>query len=287
MQPEASRRAYRAPLPPCDGEQLLERMQIVELKHKIVLVATDGRHGVRHRILVVDRELPRQLILEEDPCEYTAQECRARLDLLVAQGGGTIKKPVTAYGVLGFIRLVESYHMAVIERRRSVGRLAGHEIYAVEHVSFIQVYSGKMSDEARKNEGKYIKYLSDSHNTSPCFFSYSYDLTHTLQSNMGGSPVPGTPQNTPATADINDTGVGPGGGGGGSNSRDMFCWNYHLLHGGEFYRRVCKQWGVAIICGYFEQRTIQLPGSSTSSVRLRVTPLSPPHPLSVTVTYLL
>ena len=248
---------YRVPLPPCDGAQLLESLRIIELKHKILLSATDYRHRERHRIICIDRELPRQLIMEEDAREYTAEECRVQLELLVARGGGTIKKPTSAHGVLGFICLVESYHMAIIERRRSVGRLAGHEVFAVEQVSFIQIFTGKMSDEARRNEAKYIKYLSDSHNTSPCFFSYSYDLTHTLQSNMGGSPVPGAPP--PAAAEGKPH----------ASIRDMYCWNYHLLHGGGFHRRIsCKQWGVAIICGYFEQRTIQLPGSATGTVIL-------------------
>jgi hypothetical protein len=126
--------------------------------------------------------------------------------------GGTIKKPIRAFGIMGFIRLVESYHMAIIERRRSVGRLLGHEIFALEHVSFIQVYSGKMPEDSRHHEIKYIKYLSDSNLTSPCFFSYSLDLTRTLQSNMGGSPA-----HAPAVTAANPS---------------MYCWNHHLLHGG-------------------------------------------------------
>ena len=38
---------------------------------------------------------------------------------------------------------------------------------------------------------------------------------------------------------------------------------------GGFHRRLRnKQWGVALICGYFEQRTIPIRGSCTNSVTL-------------------
>ena len=171
---------------------------------------------------------------------------------LITQGGGTLKKPLTAHGLLGCVRLVESYHLAVVEHKRSVGWLMGHEIFAAEHVSFIQVYyPGKMSEDARKIESRYLRYLSDSHLTSPCFFSYSYDLTRTFQSNMGGRPV------APAGAWPDAAGS------------DMYCWNHHLLHGSGFYRQLrIKQRAVQLICGYFEQRTIQLCASPAGSVVL-------------------
>ena len=191
-------RRYSVPPPASSGTQPVETLRIYELKYKIVVIAeVQHRHGDdshrddrRHCILAIDRKLPRQLEFAEDPREYTADECRVQIDRLIADGGGTIAKPVTAFGILGFICLVESYHMAIVARRRSVGRILGHEIFAVEQVQYIQILAGKMSEEARKTEGRYAKFLADSHLTSPCFFSYTYDLTSTLQSNMGGSPAP-------------------------------------------------------------------------------------------------
>jgi hypothetical protein len=261
---------FQAPLPPCRSNRLLETLRIFELKHKIVIVATDRLQHEFWRIMSIDRSLPRQLLIDEDPNEYTPEQCRQQVDRLLAEGGGTTKKPLIAYGILGFIRLVESYHMAIIERQRPVGRLLGHEIFALDNMSFLQVFSGKMSDEAKKNEAKYIKYLSDSHLASPCFFSYTYDLSSTLQSNMGGCPCsPSSPQTqtgTFAEETCSNASSGSGeftGGEGWAGSREMFSWNEHLLNGGGFFRRLRnKQWAVRLISGYFEQRTVALRSSS-------------------------
>ena len=258
-------RRYSAPLPASSGAQPVETLHIYELKYKIIVIAeVQHRHGYhrhwddrRHCILAIDRKLHRQLEFEEDPREYTADECRVQIDRLIADGGGTIAKPVTAFGILGFICLVESYHMAIVARRRSVGRILGHEIFAVEQVQYIQIFAGEMSEEARKTEGRYAKFLADSHLTSPCFFSYTYDLTSTLQSNMGGSPAPFKGIHGVQ----GDRGVQEGGGG-GIGGRDMFCWNRHLLQGGGFYRKLHnKHWALVLISGFFEQRAVALTGA--------------------------
>ena len=234
---------YRPPLPA--WAHPLETLKIIELKSKLVVAATDRLSRRRWRILAIDREPRRQLAVEEDPREYTEEECRAEVGRLIAQGGGTLRKPLTAHGLLGCVCLVESYHLAVVERKRSVGWLMGHEIFAAEHVTFIQVYyPSKMSEDAKKVESKYLRYLSDSHLTSPCFFSYSYDLTRTFQSNMGGRPVAPTADCPTAPPDA-------------ASGSDMYCWNHHLLHGSGFYRQLRnKQWAVQLISGYFEQAYI-------------------------------
>ena len=80
-------RRYKAPLPPCRGEELLEFFKIMELKPKILIAATDRLRRHRWRILIIDREFPRQLIIQEDPSEYTEEECRAQLNSMIALGG--------------------------------------------------------------------------------------------------------------------------------------------------------------------------------------------------------
>ena len=95
----------------------MEELKIVELKHKIVIAAAFGPSRKKWRILSIERDLRWQLAVDEDPREYTEDECRVQVDLMVSQGGGTIKKPLVAFGILGLIRLVESHHLLVIERR--------------------------------------------------------------------------------------------------------------------------------------------------------------------------
>jgi hypothetical protein len=79
-------RRYKAPLPLCRGEELLEFFKIMELKPKILIAATDRLRRHRWRILIIDREFPRQLIIQEDPREYTEEECRAQLNSMIARG---------------------------------------------------------------------------------------------------------------------------------------------------------------------------------------------------------
>jgi hypothetical protein len=95
------------------------------------------------------------------------------------------------------------------------------------------------ASDIKRAEERYIRYLYDNDVTRDCFFSYTYDLTLTLQTNMGGSPRT----------------LGPG----AHCAQDMFTWNKSLLEGGGFITSLKDiRWATSLVHGFFEQRSVML-----------------------------
>ena len=138
------------------------------------------------------------------------------------------------------MRFLDQFYIALIMRRRLVGCIAGHSIYCVAAVKYFPLGSqAGMSVEAKRAEERYIKYLLDNDVMRDCFYSHSYALTRTLQTNMGGCPLAS--------------------GGASEDSHYMFTWNRRLLEGGGFLSSLKDQrWATHLVHGYFEQRSIVL-----------------------------
>jgi hypothetical protein len=140
---------------------------------------------------------------------------------------------------------------------RLVGHIAGHEIFAVEGVQYVPVSSAPVSNEVRRHEDKYLSYLTQNDLTRDCYFSYSYPLARTLQTNAGGCP--------------------PVSSGAATRAAEMFTWNHHLLHGGSFLSRLRdKSFAVPCIHGFFEQRTLSILSRQVAP-RPPIPPVSPVH----------
>ena len=73
--------------------------------------------------------------------------------------------------------------MILITKRRKVALVGHHTIYKVEDVAMVYI----PSESVRKHdseEAKYVKMFQSVDLSSNFYFSYSYDLTHSLQYNM-------------------------------------------------------------------------------------------------------
>lgn len=96
----------------------------------------------------------------------------------------------TIFGVLGRIRLVAGFYLVVITNRKHVGQVSGHDIWQIEEVDLIQftktsLHLSQKQDEWDKNyRGMLTSILSTSH----FYYSYTYDITHTLQRLRATSP---------------------------------------------------------------------------------------------------
>jgi hypothetical protein len=95
------------------------------------------------------------------------------------------------------------------------------------------------ASEIKRAEERYIRYLYDNDVTRDCFFSYTYDLALTLQTNMGGNPHTS--------------------GAGAQCAQDMFTWNRNLLEGGGFVSSLKdRRWATSLVHGFFDQRSVML-----------------------------
>ncbi|XP_029042944.2 polyphosphoinositide phosphatase isoform X1 [Osmia bicornis bicornis] len=95
----------------------------------------------------------------------------------------TFPRLVPAFGLLGFVRFLEGYYIILVTKRRKVAVIGHHTIYKIEDTSMIYI----PNDNVRvfhPDEQRYVKMFQSIDLSSNFYFSYSYDLTHTLQSNM-------------------------------------------------------------------------------------------------------
>lgn len=84
--------------------------------------------GNTHRVLKIDRTDAEELNVVEDATHYDAEQ----LDLLLrmvedgnkSQGG--LNKVMDFYGIVGFVRFTNTWHLCLITARSIVGLLGGH-----------------------------------------------------------------------------------------------------------------------------------------------------------------
>lgn len=90
---------------------------------------------------------------------------------------------ISAYGVLGFISFMESYYLILVTKRTKSAVIGMHIIYTIKDTVMIRVCepSTKMSHPL---EQRYLRIFNNIDLNSNFYFSYSYDLTRTLQHNL-------------------------------------------------------------------------------------------------------
>ncbi|RZC85936.1 hypothetical protein C5167_026609 [Papaver somniferum] len=187
------------------------------------------------RIMKIDRSEPTELNIAEDSTTYSEAECFDLLTRLregnVRNGG--LKLVTTCYGIIGFIRFLGPYYMLIITKRKQIGVIDGHVIYAISKSEMIPIpYPSVQTD---KNENRYKKLLCSIDLTKDFFFSYSYHVMRSLQKNM------------------TDAQTGP------VLYENMFVWSEFMTRG---IRRSLENtlWTVALVYGFFKQEKLSVSG---------------------------
>lgn len=141
---------------------------------------------------------------------------RVSQDICLQVNNGQIPQSAnqkTIYGVLGVIQLLAGPYLIVVTGRKLVGKIAGHKIWKVESAelhSFPRTLT-HLSEKQKRMNRIYISMVESVLSTPHMYFSYSYDITHTLQRLHNTSPeFLKTPLHM--------------------RSDFRFLWNAHLLH---------------------------------------------------------
>ncbi|CAL4066485.1 unnamed protein product, partial [Meganyctiphanes norvegica] len=126
-----------------------------------------------------------------DQVEYSQRQIKELLSMINegnrSQSGhrhsSGLSRTVSAFGIVGFVRFLEGYYMVLVTKRRKVAVIGLHTIYKVEDTTMIYI----PNDSVRKHkddETKYVRLFQNIDLSSNFYFSYSYDLTHSLQYNL-------------------------------------------------------------------------------------------------------
>ncbi|CAH2353689.1 polyphosphoinositide phosphatase [[Candida] railenensis] len=123
-------------------------------------------------------------IIEDKSYFYTRKDMIELLNGLNDSLEGGIYKIARGYGILGLIKFTKGYYLSLITKCSQVAILGGHFIYHVDETKLIPLDTkyrrpDKYSDEERLLS--IFKYLDLG---KTFYFSYSYDITNTLQTNF-------------------------------------------------------------------------------------------------------
>lgn len=115
-------------------------------------------------------------------------------------------------GVLGMIQLVDSFYLVVATHREYVGVITGHVIWRLAGFELIPYLQSTihLSDEQKVQNEIYLSMVDRALNTPFFYFSYTYDLSHSLQ----------RLQSLPA--ELNELGLA-------ERADERFVWNRFLL----------------------------------------------------------
>ncbi|KAH7852684.1 hypothetical protein Vadar_027874 [Vaccinium darrowii] len=225
------------PTPP-GAHGFMQKFRLYETRSLFYMIGRDKSRSY-WRVLKIDRSEPSELNINEDPTTYTESEC---CDLLrrIHEGNrstGGLKFVTSCYGIIGFIKFLGPYYMLLITKRRQIGAICGHNIYAVCKSEIIPLPNSTAWANTinSKIENRYMKLLCMVDLTKDFFFSYSYHVMRSLQKNMCD----------------NDAGK--------VLYETMFVWNEFLSRG---IRNLLQNtlWTVALVYGFFKQAKLSIAG---------------------------
>jgi len=203
-----------------------------------------------YKVLKIDRTCPPdQLALFEDGITYDKQEIN---ELLTAiddgnKATGGLRHKLSFWGILGFIRFTEGYYMLIITKRQQVAMLGGHYVYKIEAIDQVTLTSGagyRFTTGRNAEETKFLAILNNLDLSKNFYFSYTYNITKTLQNNMIRERFAASKGNSPAGRDYND----------------MFVWNHHLLTPAKSNVENAYDWCIPIMHGFISQSSINVFG---------------------------
>ncbi|KAG8490061.1 hypothetical protein CXB51_015971 [Gossypium anomalum] len=216
----------------------LQRFGLYSTCSNFYMIGRDKNQTV-WRVLKIHRLDSSELTILEDPTTYSEFEC---FDLLrrIHDGNrstGGLNFVTACYGIVGFVKFLGPYYMLLIKKRRKIGSICGHNIYAITKSEMIPISNspGQSNVAYSKNEKRYKKLLCAVDLTKDFFFSYSYNVMHSLQRNLRK----------------NETGLG--------HYETMFVWNEFLTRG---IRNNLNNtlWTVALVYGFFKQVKLSVSG---------------------------
>lgn len=131
----------------------------------------------KHRVLKFDRRYKNNLVISENKRILSTGELN---DYRIAEGFDATSRiePTVAFGIVGFVRFLEGYYIILVIKRRCVAIIGRHCVYKIEDTSMLYIPN---EDKSNSEEERYLKIFNNVDLKSNFYFSYSYDLSNTLQ----------------------------------------------------------------------------------------------------------
>lgn len=227
----------------------MHKFSLYESAQRYYLVGADimDKH---YRLLNIDRTSPPgQLNIFEDENIYSKREITQIIDTLdkAHEKYGGLQLKCSAWGLLGFIRFTEAYYMLLITKRAQVAMVGGHYIYQVDGTEMIPLTTRSASrfpSNTNPEEARFLGILNNLDLTRSFYFSYSYNITRSLQQNIIRDRAAVSDGFQRAAPDF----------------QDMFVWNHYLLEPAHGVLKNVFDWCHPIIHGFIDQSSLDIYG---------------------------
>ena len=221
----------------------MHKFHLYETASRFYLVGSDVTDR-QCRVLKIDRTADcGTLSIAADAILYSKKEMNELLNTVDDgnKSSGGLKLKASTFGLLGFIRFTGDYYMLLITKRSQIAMIGGHAIYQIdgtELVSLTPTSSARSKPEQHPEEARFINILNNLDLSRHFYFSYSYDITHTLQYNICREKK-ALLKEAPAQST--------------RHFNEMFMWNHHLLQPAISVIENVYEWCLPIMHGFVDQ----------------------------------
>lgn len=231
---------------------LLSKFTLYETKQAFFIVGSNARE-TRFRVLripLVEMGVDEETLeFIEDQGVLSRDEVMELLDSIETTAkseGDTLSKRLTAWGILGFMKFTERYYICFVTRCSAVALLGGHFIFHIDETKLVPiVHSSLWRKPDRRSREARLAYIFHSLDlTKTFYFSPSYDITQTLQTNLTRERQA-------------ENGVRMA----ASSREEMFVWNVHLLKPMLERCPTTMEWCLSVIHGFIDQAKISVFGN--------------------------
>ncbi|EEC07734.1 SAC domain-containing protein, putative, partial [Ixodes scapularis] len=237
---------------------IVQRMALYETRCRYYLVGSNNTQTT-FRVLKIDRMELNELVVIDDKMEYNHKEIIEFLNMIEKEnrptkpgqkGSPGLNRIVSAFGIVGFVRFLEGYYMILITKRRRIAIIGHHTIYKIEDTSMVYLPNNP-EHSVHPGESRHVMFQNVDLRSN-FYFSYSYDLTHTLQYNLTPlvCTVPSQPTTSQSESDdslLNAEEAEP-------NWR--YVWNAYLLEPVDLH----TDWLLCVTHGFVGQTNISVYG---------------------------
>jgi len=243
----------------------VQKIVVYETKTRFYIVGSNEDQS-KFRVLKIDRTDPKELVINDDKIIYNEKEIRELLTMIdvgnrskVGQKMGSgFNKTISSYGIIGFVRFLEGYYMILITSRLKAAMLGHHSVFKIADTAMVYIPNEEVR-ETHPDESRYVKMFQAIDLSSNFYYSYSYDLTNTVQYNM---EKPSYVTSASKTQDLNTMftpNTAPKDLAYLSKPNARYVWNEYLTD--PVKDMIHHDWILNIIHGFVDQANISVYGS--------------------------
>lgn len=152
----------------------IQKVVVYETRTRLYLVGSNNKES-RFRLLEIDRTSTDLKYIEHQG-EFEKRELGRRIPTNLKDC-----RPISAYGVLGFVRFTSGYYLILVTKRTMCALIGMHIIYTIKDTVMIKINESRTVNPM---EQKFLKLFTNVDMNSNFYFSYSYNLSRTLQYNL-------------------------------------------------------------------------------------------------------